>query len=133
MLSNQRIQNLDESLNKLLESRQKKIEVLEATLKDVRNDNASLKQNMEVQKLKSGGNNQVMEIQLKTVVTERDELRADLAKVYTYFLGKIELKISSSEHKEGFSNESHASIILAKKRCFYSFQLKEYDILIFEF
>ena len=81
MLSNQRIQNLDESLNKLLESRQKKIEVLEATLKDVRNDNACLKQNMEVQKLKSGGNNQVMEIQLKTVVTERDELRADLAKV----------------------------------------------------
>merc|ERR1712223_465896 len=81
MLSNQRIQNLDESLNKLLESRQKKIEVLEATLKDVRNDNASLKQNMEVQKLKSGGNNQVMEIQLKTVVTERDELRADLAKL----------------------------------------------------
>ena len=88
MLSNQRIQNLDESLNKLLESRQKKIEVLEATLKDVRNDNACLKQNMEVQKLKSGGNNQVMEIQLKTVVTERDELRADLAKVYI-FLEKI--------------------------------------------
>ena len=84
MLSNQRIQNLDESLNKLLESRQKKIEVLEATLKDVRNDNACLKQNMEVQKLKSGGNNQVMEIQLKTVVTERDELRADLAKVYIF-------------------------------------------------
>ena len=96
MLSNQRIQNLDESLNKLLESRQKKIEVLEATLKDVRNDNASLKQNMEVQKLKSGGNNQVMEIQLKTVVTERDELRADLAKVYI-FLEKIEFKISNTK------------------------------------
>ena len=51
---------------------------------------------MEVQKLKSGGNNQVMEIQLKTVVTERDELRADLAKVYI-FLEKIEFKISNTK------------------------------------
>ena len=69
------------SLNKLLESRQKKIEALEATLGEVRNENANLKQNMEVQKLRSGGDNQMMESQLKTVVKERDELRADLAKL----------------------------------------------------
>ena len=73
--------NLEGSLNKLLESRQKKIEALEATLKDLRDDNCNLKQNIEVQKLKSGGDNQVIEAQLKTVVQERDELRTELSKV----------------------------------------------------
>ena len=54
---------------------------------------------MEVQKLKSGGNNQVMEIQLKTVVTERDELRADLAKVYI-FQKKLNLKFQILKHSQ---------------------------------
>ena len=69
------------SLNKLLESRQKKIEALETTLKEVRNENSTLKQSMEVQKIRAGGDNQVMETKLKTVVEERDELRANFAKV----------------------------------------------------
>ena len=73
--------NLEGSLNKLLESRQKKIEALETTLKDLRDDNCNLKQNIEVQKLKSGGDNHVIESQLKTVVQERDELRGELSKV----------------------------------------------------
>ena len=57
MLSNQRIQNLEGSLNKLLETRQKKIEALEISLREVQDENCSLKQNIEVQKLKSGGDN----------------------------------------------------------------------------
>ena len=68
-------------MNKLLESRQKKIEALETTLKEVRNENSTLKQSMEVQKIRAGGDNQVMETKLKTVVEERDELRANFAKV----------------------------------------------------
>ena len=44
--------NLEGSLNKLVENRQKKIEALETTLKDIRDENCSLKQNIEVQKLK---------------------------------------------------------------------------------
>ena len=73
--------NLEGSLNKLVENRQKKIEALETTLKDIRDENCSLKQNIEVQKLKSGGDNNFIEAQLKTVVQERDELRGELSKV----------------------------------------------------
>jgi len=73
--------NLEGSLDKLVEKRQKKIEALETTLKDIRDENCSLKQNIEVQKLKSGGDNNFIEAQLKTVVQERDELRGELSKL----------------------------------------------------
>ena len=73
--------NLEGSLNKLVENRERKIEALETTLKDIRDENCSLKQNIEVQKLKSGGDNNFIEAQLKTVVQERDELRGELSKV----------------------------------------------------
>ena len=90
MLSNQRIQNLEGSLNKLLETRQKKIEALEISLREVQDENCSLKQNIEVQKLKSGGDNLAIEAQLKTVVQERDEIRRELSKVKMDMIGASE-------------------------------------------
>ncbi len=69
-------------MNKLMESRQKKIEALEATLKEIKEENCGLKQKIEVQKLKGdGGNSKVSEVQLATVVKERDQLRAALAEL----------------------------------------------------
>lgn len=89
LLSNQRNKNLEDSLNKLLESRQKKIEALEVTLCEVKDENCSLKQNIEVAKLK-GTDNKVSEQQLKTVVRERDVLRADLSKLKVDTASSIE-------------------------------------------
>ena len=85
--------NLEGSLNKLVENRERKIEALETTLKDIRDENCSLKQNIEVQKLKSGGDNNFIEAQLKTVVQERDELRGELSKVRknTFFIFYIQV------------------------------------------
>ena len=89
--------NLEGSLDKLVEKRQKKIEALETTLKDIRDENCSLKQNIEVQKLKSGGDNNFIEAQLKTVVQERDELRGELSKVRKKtFFHKVEKILKGS-------------------------------------
>ncbi len=90
MLSNQRMQNLEGSLNKLLETRQKKIEALEKALNCVQEENCTLKQNIEVEKLKSGGDNQVIEAKLNKVVQERDEQRRDLNKVKMEMIGASE-------------------------------------------
>ena len=46
------MKNIEGSMNQLLESREKKIKTLEATLKEIKHENISLQHEVEVLKLK---------------------------------------------------------------------------------
>jgi chromosome segregation ATPase len=82
-LSQDRVKNLEGSMNRLLESRQKQVEMQEMQLKAVKEKNISLQQQLEVLKLKvqAGDAKSGIEAQLGNVVKERDQLRTEVLNI----------------------------------------------------
>ena len=82
-LSQDRVKNLEGSMNKLLESRQKQIETQDMQLKAIKEKNLSMQQQLEVLKLKvhAGDAKTEIEAQLGKVLKERDQLRTEILNI----------------------------------------------------
>merc|ERR1719510_2346775 len=82
-LTKDRVKSLEGSMHRLLEARQKQIEMQDVQIKAIKEKNISLLQQLEVLKLKvhAGDAKSEIEAQLGKVLKERDQLRTEILNI----------------------------------------------------